>query len=214
MIIDKINQQIKDLNSISKHDSAVNDAAKQKSIDEKFKNLILDTKKSFEIIKYCSSEFQFNVKCVDQLKDLLKSLNDCISDSFVDEEMYKKAEKKFKNVENQIKQEWEDFFGEETDSIQKTLKTIVNINKFNVERSLTDICAAKKWESDIKKYQQMKKGLDDAQNLIDNLNLNNKDVVIFLKKISKKQATITDLTPEIMDWIYKENLEKKIKIMI
>lgn len=172
MIIDKINQQIKDLNSISKHDSAVNDAAKQKSIDEKFKNLILDTKKSFEIIKYCSSEFQFNVKCVDQLKDLLKSLNDCISDSFVDEEMYKKAEKKFKNVENQIKQEWEDFFGEETDSIQKTLKTIVNINKFNVERSLTDICAAKKWESDIKKYQQMKKGLDDAQNLIDNLNLN------------------------------------------
>ena len=60
----------------------------------------------------------------------------------------------------------------------------------------------------------MKKGLDDAQNLIDNLNLNNKDVVIFLKKISKKQATITDLTPEIMDWIYKENLEKKIKIMI
>ena len=47
-----------------------------------------------------------------------------------------------------------------------------------------------------------------------NLNLNNKDVVIFLKKISKKQATITDLTPEIMDWIYKENLEKKIKIMI
>lgn len=154
------------------------------------------------------------MKCVDQLKDLLKSLNDCISDSFVDEEMYKKAEKKFKNVENQIKQEWEDFFGEETDSIQKTLKTIVNINKFNVERSLTDICAAKKWESDIKKYQQMKKGLDDAQNLIDNLNLNNKDVVIFLKKISKKQATITDLTPEIMDWIYKENLEKKIKIMI
>lgn len=60
----------------------------------------------------------------------------------------------------------------------------------------------------------MKKGLDDAQNLIDNLNLNNKDVAIFLKKISKKQATITDLTSEIMDWIYKENLEKKIKIMI
>lgn len=98
MIIDKINQQIKDLNSISKHDSAVNDAAKQKSIDEKFKNLILDTKKSFEIIKYCSSEFQFNVKCVDQLKDLLKSLNDCISDSFVDEEMYKKAEKNLRTL--------------------------------------------------------------------------------------------------------------------
>ena len=159
MIIEKIYQQIEDFKSISERNSAINNAAKQKSIDEKFKNLILDTKKSFEIIKYCSAEFQFNVKCVDQLKDLLKSLNDCISDSFVDEEMYKKAEIKFKNVENQIKQEWEDFFGEETDSIQKTLKTIVNINKFNVERSLTDICAAKKWESDIKKYQQMKNNI-------------------------------------------------------
>ena len=105
MIIEKIYQQIEDFKSISERNSAINNAAKQKSIDEKFKNLILDTKKSFEIIKYCSAEFQFNVKCVDQLKDLLKSLNDCISDSFVDEEMYKKAEIKFKNVENQIKQE-------------------------------------------------------------------------------------------------------------
>lgn len=213
MIIDKIYQQIEDFKSISERNSAINNASKQKSIDEKFKNLILDTKKRFEIIKYCSAEFQFNVKCVDQLKDLLKSLNDCISDSFVDEEMYKKAEKNFKNVENQIKQEWEYFFGDKTDSIQKTLKTIVNINKFNVERFLTDIGAAEKWESDIQKYRQMKKGLEDAQNLIDNLNLND-DVVIFLKKISTKRATITDLTPEIMDWIYKENLEKKIKIMI
>ena len=214
MIIDKLNQQIEDFKSISKRNSAINNAAKQMSIDEKFKDLILDTKKRFEIIKYCSAEFGFNVKCVDQLKNLLESLNDCIFDSFVDEEMYKKAEKNLKNVENQIKQEWECFFGEKTGLIQNILKTIVNINKFNVERSLSDICAAEKWESDIKKYQQMKKGLDDAQNLIDNLNLNNNDVVVFLKKISKKQATITDLTPEIIDWIYKENLEKKIKIVI
>lgn len=214
MLIDKVNQQIKDLNSIRNHNSIVENASKQKSIDEKFRNLVFDTKKYLEIIKYCNAEFEFNVKCVDQLKDLLKSLNDCVSDSFVDEEMYKISEKNFKIVEKQIKSEWELFHKSKTISIKNTLKAIENINKFNVGRSLTDICAAEKWESDIQKYQQMKKGLDNAQNLIDNLNLNNKDVAIFLKKISKKQATITDLTPEIMDWIYKENLEKKIKIMI
>lgn len=213
MIIDKINQQIKDLNSISKHDSAVNDAAKQKSIDLKFKNLVLNTKKYFEIIEYCNAEFEFNVKCVDQLKDLLKSLNDCVFDSFVDEEMYKISEKNFKIVEKQIKSEWELFHKSKTISIKNTLNIIFNINKFNVERCLIDISAAEKWESDIQKYQQMKKGLDDAQNLIANLNLND-DVVAFLKKISTKRATITDLTPEIIDWIYKENLEKKIKIVI
>lgn len=213
MIINKINQQIKDLNSISKHDSAVNDAVKQKSIDLKFKNLVLNTKKFFEIIEYCNAEFEFNVKCVDQLKDLLKSLNDCVSDSFVDEEMYKISEKNFKNVEKQIKSEWEFFHKSKTISIKNTLNTIFNINKFNIERCLIDIGAAEKWESDIQKYQQMKKGLEDAQNLIDNLNLND-DVVVFLKKISTKRATITDLTPEIIDWIYKENLEKKIKIVI
>lgn len=213
MIIDKINQQIKDLNSISKHDSAVNDAAKQKSIDLKFKNLVLNTKKYFEIIEYCNAEFEFNVKCVDQLKDLLKSLNDCVFDSFVDEEMYKISEKNFKIVEKQIKSEWELFHKSKTISIKNTLNIIFNINKFNVERCLIDISAAEKWESDIQKYQQMKKGLDDAQNLIANLNLND-DVVVFLKKISTKRATITDLTPEIIDWIYKENLEKKIKIVI
>lgn len=213
MIIDKINQQIKDLNSISKHDSAVNDAAKQKSIDLKFKNLVLNTKKYFEIIEYCNAEFEFNVKCVDQLKDLLKSLNDCVFDSFVDEEMYKISEKNFKIVEKQIKSEWELFHKSKTISIKNTLNIIFNINKFNVERCLIDISTAEKWESDIQKYQQMKKGLDDAQNLIANLNLND-DVVVFLKKISTKRATITDLTPEIIDWIYKENLEKKIKIVI
>lgn len=57
MIIDKINQQIKDLNSISKHDSAVNDAAKQKSIDEKFKNLILDTKKVLRLLNIAVQNF-------------------------------------------------------------------------------------------------------------------------------------------------------------
>lgn len=213
MLICKINQQIKDLNSIRKHNSIVENASKQKIIDEKFKNLVFVTKKYLEIIKYCNTEFEFNVKCVDQLKDLLKSLNDCVSDSFVDEEMYIISEKNFKNVEKQIKSEWELFHKSKTISIKNTLNTIFNINKFNVERCLTDIGAAEKWESDIQKYQQMKKGLEDAQNLIDNLNLND-DVVDFLKKISTKRATITDLTPEIMDWIYKENLEKKIKIMI
>lgn len=213
MLIGKINQQIKDLNSIRKHNSIVENASKQKIIDEKFKNLVFVTKKYLEIIKYCNTEFEFNVKCVDQIKDLLKSLNDCVSDSFVDEEMYIISEKNFKNVEKQIKSEWELFHKSKTISIKNTLNTIFNINKFNVERCLTDIGAAEKWESDIQKYQQMKKGLEDAQNLIDNLNLND-DVVIFLKKISTKRATITDLTPEIMDWIYKENLEKKIKIMI
>lgn len=213
MIIDKINQQIGDFNSISRHNSIVENASKQKRIDEKFKNLVFDTKKYLEIIKYCNAEFDFNVKCVDQLKDLLKSLNDCVFNSFVDEEEYKNSEKNFKNVEKQIKSEWEVFYKVKTISIKNTLNTIFNINRFNVERCLTDICAAEKWENDIQKYQQMKKGLDDAQNLIDNLNLND-NVVVFLKKISKNQATIIDLTSEIMDWIYKENLEKKIKITI
>lgn len=213
MIIDKINQQIEYFKSISKHDLAVNNAAKQKRIDDKFKNLVLDVKKRFEIIEYCSKEFDFNVNYVDKLNNLLKSLHDCISDSFVDEDMYKVSERIFKEFESQIKFEWESFHKEKTGTIQKTLNIIVNLNKFNVSRCLQDIGAAEKWESDIQKYQQVKKGLDDAQNLIDNLNLND-NVVDFLKKISKKQATITDLTPEIMDWIYKENLEKKIKIMI
>lgn len=213
MLIDKVNQQIKDLNSIRKYNSIVENASKQKSIDEKFRNLVFDTKKYLEIIKYCNAEFEFNVKCVDQLKDLLKSLNDCVSDSFVDEEMYKISEKNFKIVEKQIKSEWELFHKSKTISIKNTLNIIFNINKFNVERCLIDIGAADKWESDIQKYQQMKKGLDDAQNLIANLNLND-DVVVFLKKISTKRATITDLAPEIIDWIYKENLEKKIKIVI
>ena len=213
MLIDKINQQIIDLNSIRKHNSIVENASKQKSIDEKFKKIVFDTKKYLEIIKYCNTEFEFNVQCVDQLKDLLKSLNDCVSDSFVDEEMYKISEKNFKIVEKQIKSEWELFHKSKTISIKNTLNIIFNINKFNVERCLIDIGAAEKWESDIQKYQQMKKGLDDAQNLIANLNLND-DVVVFLKKISTKRATITDLTPEIIDWIYKENLEKKIKIVI
>lgn len=213
MLIDKVNQQIKDLNSIRKYNSIVENASKQKSIDEKFRNLVFDTKKYLEIIKYCNAEFEFNVKCVDQLKDLLKSLNDCVSDSFVDEEMYKISEKNFKIVEKQIKSEWELFHKSKTISIKNTLNIIFNINKFNVERCLIDIGAADKWESDIQKYQQMKKGLDDAQNIIANLNLND-DVVVFLKKISTKRATITDLTPEIIDWIYKKNLEKKIKIVI
>ena len=50
MIIEKIYQQIEDFKSISERNSAINNAAKQKSIDEKFKNLILDTKNFFEII--------------------------------------------------------------------------------------------------------------------------------------------------------------------
>ena len=57
MLIDKVNQQIKDLNSIRNHNSIVENASKQKSIDEKFRNLVFDTKKYLEIIKYCNAEF-------------------------------------------------------------------------------------------------------------------------------------------------------------
>ena len=50
MLIDKVNQQIKDLNSIRNHNSIVENASKQKSIDEKFRNLVFDTKKYLSLI--------------------------------------------------------------------------------------------------------------------------------------------------------------------
>lgn len=215
MMIDLIKQQTYEFNSISKHKRIVENAENQRRLDSKFKDLVQSTIKYFKIIEYCSGEFGLTLsdECSDKSKKLLESLNACVSDSLVDEETYKESEKKLKEFEKQIKSDWTDFYKVKTDSIKGTLGIINSINRSGVEKCLADINKGENWGYDIQNYEQMKKGLNDAQNIINNLNLND-NVIVFLKKIAAKRAIITDLTPDIMDWIYKENLEKKIKIII
>ena len=57
--------------------------------------------------------------------------------------------------------------------------------------------------------KKVKQGIEKAQQIISELSLND-HIIDFLKKISLQTATVTDLTQEVLDWIYKENLEKKV----
>lgn len=63
----------------------------------------------------------------------------------------------------------------------------------------------------IKNIQGLVSNVAEAKQITDGFALN-KEIELFLKKVSAQQATVLDLTPTILDWLRDKHLTTKLKI--
>lgn len=78
---------------------------------------------------------------------------------------------------------------------------------------MNKIKKASVWNSAIENYNFLKQGMDEADGLLKELGLDeNSSILAFLKMVSEGNATILDLTEEILCWIKSEGLAEKIKL--
>lgn len=66
-------------------------------------------------------------------------------------------------------------------------------------------------EPSIKAVKKLVADVSEAKKIADEFSLN-PEIEVFLKKVSSLQATVADLTPDILTWLKGKNLTSKLKI--
>ncbi len=218
MIFDELIKTTKDMQDLQRRTRILQNQEEQNAVDNKFRMLLAQLNKSID-----SFEYEYNGLHVDLDIDIisnavyiLTSLENAIKDGIATKEDVTNAEIYYKKLQIDLKKKWSSQFSQLTTFTLGTLNVIQEINPEKVSSCINKIQAAKLWENDLKKLQDMKLALDEAEKLIDKLGLD-EDIKTFLGKIRKGKASLADIFSDdnkILNWIKKEGLENKMIISL
>ena len=190
-------------------------SAEQKKIDDKFSEVIESIRSCVQQVQLAvnHSNFKFTKEIKENLKNILDESKYIIEQQQVSSSKIASLQKEIKVIQTNLENEWNEYFTEETSSIDEILKLAQNISNLDINKIRSSIKSAESWSenNDINKIETFMKSLDEAKNIINKLELN-EDILIFLKKMINYSATVSDLSEEVLAWLKKEELEKRIKI--
>lgn len=213
MIINELDEKIKNMKELQKLDNLKANQKQQESSDLKYHNIVNEVNEivlAFDYLQYKSKVVrQENLKY--SILDLLNRLNVATESGLVGNDCLLILEKKLKTIKKEYNGKWPKIYSSLTNAKISTLKVIRGIDTETVSKCLEDIEQGEDWNPDIEVFQRMIEGLESADQLISNLGLN-QEIISFLHKINQGKATLPDLSDDVLEWIKKESLEAKIKI--
>lgn len=213
MILDTLNNKIKDMKSLRHLEYIKANKAQQDAVDGRYRLLISQINQNTHVLSFLNTEtgFKPSDEITADYSKLFEQLKVVISTGFADNDELKEAENIYKSIHNTLKKEWPKFYNNYTNTTLSTLKVISGIDPVKVSSCIFDIQTGAIWGNDIKSYKQMAKGIQNARALVEHLQLDQK-IVAFLQKMNSGKATLEDLNDDVLSWIRIEALEKKIRL--
>ena len=155
----------------------------------------------------CSDNIKFS------LKSILENGSNLIENNNVTLDKIVPIRSKIRNIQDTIANEWSIYYNGEIKEINEVLDLAMKFSNFDINSISKDILAAKDWNEnkDVNKVVTMMRSIEKANLIIEKLDLND-NILIFLRKLIQRRASIDDLTEEVITWIKKEKLENRIKI--
>lgn len=195
------------------------DTKKQATADYNFKQLILSIKQIIEEVDTAveNSAFRPSTNVVSSLKSLLGACDKIVQAGAANNATTQYISSESKKIYAVIGQEWALFYTEYTKNTLSLLDTIKGILKDekNAIYAANKIKKASAWNSVVENYNSLKQGMDEAEGLLKELGLDeDSPILAFLKLVSEGNATILDLTEDILKWIREENLAGKMHIRL
>lgn len=212
--------KVKETTNLIKLESEVNE---NKKINEDFKRVF----KRLELIEKAFNNYYKTIKTLNKeygieykyddlnlLKRKLKKLKENLKGEYIDMSLIDAITKETNELEQSLKEKWNLYIVSETNGLINTLKTIRSIvnDKPKVDIVVHSIMKDRvAWPVDNDKLNNINNKKKEAQKLISDLGLN-KNISDFIEKIALNQATILDLTPEILDWVRNKEFENNIAL--
>ncbi|MCR5541142.1 MAG: hypothetical protein K6F71_10055 [Ruminococcus sp.] len=114
-----------------------------------------------------------------------------------------------------ISKEWETFYRTNNSDLINGLNIIVLVHPTpNVVRScITAFNKCEKWPLTQESIDSYKEARQKADALLKEMRFDD-EIRDFLIKVRDKKATLTDITPSILDWIKSENIADKVSLSI
>jgi len=214
MIINVLDQKIKDMKDLQRLESLQANKEQQKATDAKYRILVTKMHQLVSIIEYLhkDAEIEQNENTKNNILALLGELKMAAESGLVDKDKIASSETKLTAIQTECKKKWVDQYALLTSARVSTLKVISGIDTEKVSSCLQDIQKAETWNTDIAVFKTMMLGLKSADQLITNLGLN-QEIILFLQNMNQGRATLAGLTDEVLNWIKEENLESKIRLL-
>lgn len=185
----------------------------QKRIDSKFNMAIKSFDDELDRLIYTTdvTTFVCSIEAVDKIRELIIFCKEAIDNNYVTEQQVYKIKDETKKIKKKLSEEWDEYYEKETKSLEEVLKLSKNITGINVNSLLINLQEGRNWDANKNIRNKMTESISSAKDLINKLELK-ENIVDFLRKMVKQEATLLDVDEDIMKWIKNEHLEGTIKI--
>ena len=217
MLIDTLNECIIDMKTVQEMETVSADTKKQATADYKFKQLVISLKQMIEEVKLAveNSDFKPSANVLSALKSFLGACDKVVQAGAANNATTQYISAESKKLYVVIGQEWAEYYTKSTANILSLLDTLKGIipDKSKATYAANKIKKAATWNTTIDNYNYLKQGLVEADKILDDLDLDkDSEILAFLKLVSEGNATIMNLTDDILAWIKTENLADKMFI--
>lgn len=217
MLIDTLNECIIDMKTVRQMETASADTKKQAMADYNFKQLIFSLKQMIDEVNLAveNSEFRPSVNVISALKSFLGSCDKMVQVGAANDATTRYITDESKKLYAVIGKEWKEYYLNATANILSLLDIVKGIipDEKKAIYAMNKIRKASSWNTSIDNYNYLKQGIEEADKILEDLDLEEDSVILaFLKLVSEGKATILNLTDEILAWIKAENLADKLYI--
>ena len=208
-----INKQVITLKMINSKVEEKNNFEKQKNTNKETKKIVNQLSGLIDALYDANQILDFTVdeKMLDELFKTNRDLLDTINTIQIDENVVRNCRNSINSITKEIKEQWQFFYSKKTTDMLKTLRFLKNFNKQNIGALEQQFAEAKNWTGNKEIVLLLKESMEQANDIIDNLNMN-ENVTDFFKKMNNGTATLVDLNEEVLAWIDEKNVKYKIKL--
>ena len=218
MLIDKIDNSIQTINARrSAQDRKISAENYTKALNQLQKTsgdlqTILDCIDLIETNQITSHHI-INEDIRNSLRENINSCGEAIYRNELSIEMVKLIQEQVKTLTQLLNAEWKDASLKYSEKTVGYLSLICDLTDSPAQArklifSVNEICAAAPNKKSIKGLVD---NVNAASKIVDAFSLS-PQIELFLKKISNKQATLSDLTPTVLSWLKENRLMNKLKI--
>ena len=148
--------------------------------------------------------------------ELLAYINDCgngVNEITLSLETVTILKTKGDAVASQIKLIWKDAAGKYSEGVKGYLTMIGSLssNPQRAKELADNITKSASGDPTTKSISSLVSDVDEAKEIVEAFSLN-PEIELFLKKVSAQQATIVDLTPNVLTWLKEKNLTSKLRV--
>ena len=223
MLIDDIKKTIKDLKKLDTIESAARDAEKRVKNDNDFSAVVFAFTTSALKVSEASKQlgFKLSAETLQSIEEGIQKMEAVISSSVVDEvELTNTKQHINKKVISNLSKEWKDFYVKKTAGLSAKLSSMGGLvqDPYQIVAIRKNLNNGSDWSGLLLKddgihtrLDLLTEGIRGVDQLEHGLNLS-EEIKDFVVKVTSGKAKVTDLTPDIIDWMVKENLTDKFTI--
>lgn len=223
MLTEDLQKTVKQLKQLDILETAVQDAAKKAKNDSDYSVLVSDFWVSMKKLSYANKELDFvpEDESIQLATDIINRLENIISSGAVDEEELLNTKQQInRKLTPGLSKEWKAHHQKKTSSVVAKMATIGSLvqDQSKITSIRTNIVNSSDWAGlSLKdngtdtRLELLKAGIDEIDQIEEKLDLS-PEIKQFVMDVTRGKAKAIDITPTIISWINKADLQDKFVI--